>query len=94
MLQQIRQLQKAAEGHQQEVAAMHDSVAQIMTELTALGRVADAAAASVRYGTDRNESVAKMSSLHDKVQVLNQVSHLCRASRATCLTCLTCLTFP
>ena len=73
-LQQIRQLQKAAEGHQQEVAVMHDCMAQIMTELTTLGRVADAAAASIHYGTDQNESVAKMSSLHDRMQVLQQVS--------------------
>lgn len=74
MLQQVRQLQKAAEGHQQEVAGMHDCMAQMMTELTTLASVADAAAVSVRYGTDRNESVAKMSDLHDRVQVLQQVS--------------------
>lgn len=73
MLQQIRQLQKAAEGHQQEVAVMHDCMTQIMTELTTLGRVADAAAASVPYGTEQKESVAKMSNLYDRVQVLQQV---------------------
>ena len=74
MLQQIRQLQKAAEDHQQEVAAMHDCMAQVMTELTTLGRVVDAAAASVHYGTERKDSVAKMSNLHDRMQVLQQVS--------------------
>lgn len=73
ILQQIRQLQKAAEGHQQEVAVMHDCMTQIMTELTTLGRVADAAAASVQYGTEQKESVAKMSNLHDRMQVLQQV---------------------
>lgn len=73
LLQQIRQLQKASEGHQQEVAVMHDCMTQIMTELTTLGRAAEAAAASVHYETEQKESMGKMSSLHDRVQVLQQV---------------------
>ena len=74
MLQQVRQLQKAADGHQQEVAVMHDCIAQILTELATLGRVVNAAAASVHYGADREESIAKMSNLNNRMQVLQQVS--------------------
>ncbi|KAL3142359.1 hypothetical protein ABBQ38_002696 [Trebouxia sp. C0009 RCD-2024] len=70
---QIRQLQKAAEGHQQEVAAMYDCITQVMTELETLGRAADAAAASMQFGTERKDSVAKMSDLVTKMQALQQV---------------------
>lgn len=53
---------------------MHDCMAQIMTELTTLGRVADAAAASIHCSTDRKDSAAEMFNLNDRMQVLQQVS--------------------
>lgn len=58
---------------------------QVMTELETLGRAADAAAASMQFGTERKDSVAKMSDLVTKMQALQQVLHCLLAS---CLACL------
>lgn len=73
-MQHIRQLQKSAESHSTEITTMHDSMQKIMTELQSLSRTADIAAASA-IGTDRQETVAKMSHLLDRIGVLQQVCY-------------------
>ena len=73
-MQQIRQLQKSAESHQQEVAAMHECMTRVMTELQTLSKVADAAATSAQFGIERKETVGKMVNLLDRMRVLQGVS--------------------
>ena len=74
IMQQIRQLQKSAESHQQQVAAMHECMTWIVTELQTLSKAADSAATSAQFGTDRKEAVAKMANLLDRMRVLQQVT--------------------
>ncbi|KAL0022905.1 hypothetical protein WJX77_005766 [Trebouxia sp. C0004] len=69
----IRQLQKSAESHSNEITAMTDSLHTMLDELTTLSRIADTAAASVQFGTERQDTAAKMSKLVNRMHVLQQV---------------------
>ncbi|DBB05624.1 TPA: hypothetical protein ACH3X1_012243 [Trebouxia sp. C0004] len=72
-VQHIRQLQKSAESHSNEITAMTDSLHTMLDELTTLSRIADTAAASVQFGTERQDTAAKMSKLVNRMHVLQQV---------------------
>ncbi|KAL0022502.1 hypothetical protein WJX79_003099 [Trebouxia sp. C0005] len=69
----IRQLQKSAESHSNEVTAMNYSLQTILNELKTLSTIADTAQASVQFGTDRQDTIAKMSKLVSRMHVLQQV---------------------
>ena len=72
-MQQIRQLQKAAESHSGEVAVLNDSLQKIMGELLTLSRIADTAAVSARFGADRQQTADKMKVMQDRMGLLRQV---------------------
>lgn len=74
-MQHIRQLQKSAESHSNEVTAMNYSLQTILNELKTLSTIADTAQASVQFGTDRQDTIAKMSKLVSRMHVLQQVCH-------------------
>ncbi|KAL0044266.1 hypothetical protein WJX82_008111 [Trebouxia sp. C0006] len=69
----IRQLQKSAESHSHEITAMNNSLQAILNELKTLSTIADSAQASVQFGTERKDTVAKMSKLVSRMHVLQQV---------------------
>ena len=74
-VQHIRQLQKSAESHSNAVLAMSDSLQSMLNELKTLSTIADTAAASVQFGTERQDTIAKMSKLVNRLHVLQQVCH-------------------
>lgn len=85
-VQHIRQLQKSAESHSHEITAMNNSLQAILNELKTLSTIADSAQASVQFGTERKDTVAKMSKLVSRMHVLQQVCHppLDKNLSATC----------
>ena len=72
-MQHIRQLQKAADSHHQEIATVNQCTQTILNELKTLSKLADTAASSAQFGTERMHTVAKMASLLDRMQALQQV---------------------
>jgi len=74
-VQHIRQLQKSAESHSNEITAMNDSLQTILNELKTLSTIADTAQARVQFGTERQDTIAKMSKLVSRMHVLQQVCH-------------------
>lgn len=72
--QHIRQLQKSAEGHNKEITTMNDSMKMVLNELMTLSRTTEIAAAGVQFGADRQENIAKMSSVVNRMHTLQQVS--------------------
>ncbi len=74
-VQHIRQLQKSAESHSNEITAMNYSLQTILNELKTLSTIADTAQASVQFGTERQDTIVKMSKLVSRMHVLQQVCH-------------------
>lgn len=72
-MQQIRQLQKAAETHSTEVSTLHDTLQRVMAELLTLTRAAESAAAGARFGADQQQTTARMQTLLDRMGLLRQV---------------------
>lgn len=69
----IRQLQKSAESHSNEITVMNNSLQSILNELKTLSTIADTAAASVQFGIERQDTSAKMTKLVSRMHVLQQV---------------------
>ncbi len=88
-VQHIRQLQKSAESHSNEITAMNDSLQIILNELKTLSRIADTAAASVQFGSERQDTVAKMSKLVNRMHVLQQVCHQPLDNNPSTMSCAT-----
>lgn len=74
-VQHIRQLQKSAESHSNEITVMNNSLQSILNELKTLSTIADTAAASVQFGIERQDTSAKMTKLVSRMHVLQQVCH-------------------
>ena len=74
-VQHIRQLQKSAGSHSNEITAMNYSLQTILNELKTLSTIADTAQASVQFGTERQDTIVKMSKLVSRMHVLQQVCH-------------------
>jgi len=74
-VQHIRQLQKSAESHSNEITALNNSLQTILNELKTLSTIADTAQASFQFGTERQDTIAKMSKLVSRMHVLQQVCH-------------------
>lgn len=54
---------------------MNDSLQTILNELKTLSTIADTAQASVQFGTERQDTIAKMSKLVSRMHVLQQVCY-------------------
>ena len=74
VLQQVRQLQKVVEARDEETAAVHECMARVASEFGALDRLAQSAAATATFGTEPEETAAKMTKIVQRMQVLQQVS--------------------
>ena len=73
MLQHIRQLQKAAELHQHQVAAMHERLTRVTTELASLSTTANLAHSRAQ-SANPGRLVASTASVLGSVTRLQQVS--------------------
>lgn len=79
MLQQVKQLQKTNAAHTAEITAAYDCLVRLTAEVSAVNSMAQTAAAAVQYGTDKQDTSAKMSRVLDRAQLLQQVHLLCKA---------------
>lgn len=70
---QVKQLQRTTAAHTAEITAAYDCLVRLTAEVSAVSSMAQTAAAASQYGTDKQDTSAKMSRVLDRVQLLQQV---------------------
>ena len=75
-MQHNKQLQKAVEARNKDMATVHECLTSVMAEVNALDRVAQNAAVSAQFGTDKSETVAKMGNMMERMHLLQEVGAL------------------